>query len=303
MKNRLTQFEFLEDSPNEIEERSANTRGAVSTGLSPRETTRVLSINGSPSDHENSVRGATSWKDYKVDARVKLDVWVLKAVCQDATDRVVAIRTFPKEGSDRIFQRYKQIEHQHLVSASAIFFTDDPQEYMCVVSEYLPFCLDHIAACSTRPSDKQLASMMGQILAALDHLHALGLVHGSLKCSSALVTWDGVIKIADFRDAQISHAKVNEAIDIKAAGHVMMEMMHGKPAPDDTIGVRDSHRGVDVMEFLAGIDLGLPASKLLMYPFLAYPDGTAKWTFVQLQNFLINTSYWSQVNYIRIQSD
>jgi hypothetical protein len=54
-----------------------------------------------------------------------------------------------------------QIKHQHLVSASAIFFTNDPQEYMCVVSEYLVFCLDHLAVCSTRPSD--LASMMGQV--------------------------------------------------------------------------------------------------------------------------------------------
>jgi hypothetical protein len=73
-----------------------------------------------------------------------------------------------------------------------------------------------------------------------------------------------MLNVADFRDAQISHAKVNRSINIKAAGHVMMKMMHGKPAPDNTIGVRDSYRGVDVMEFLAGIDLGLPASKLLI---------------------------------------
>lgn len=56
---------------------------------------------------------------------------------------------------------------------------------------------------------------------------------------------------------------MNESTDIKAAGHIMMELMHGKSEPDGIIGVRDSHRGADVMEFLAAIDLGLAANRLL----------------------------------------
>lgn len=163
MNNRLTQFEFLGVSSNRRERGSTIAQATESTRPPTRNPDQVASSERSLRDRQHPVREEFSWRDYRVDARVKLDVWLLKAVRQDGTDRVVAIRAFPKEGSDRIYQRYEQLKHQHLVNSSEIFFTNNPQEYMCVVSEYLPFSLDHLAACETRPSDRQLASMIGQV--------------------------------------------------------------------------------------------------------------------------------------------
>ena len=86
-------------------------------------------------------------------------------------------------------------------------------EHVHVVSEYLPFCLDHVVASGRRPTDGQLASIMAQvnpmdhfslfllvtdaeqIFDALSYLHSKGLRHGSLKSTSILVMFEGVVKI------------------------------------------------------------------------------------------------------------
>ncbi|KAL4862076.1 hypothetical protein BDV12DRAFT_203385 [Aspergillus spectabilis] len=142
-----------------------------------------------------AVKNGTPWKTYIVDKWVKLDAWLAKAVHKDCPEKVFAIRTYPKEGADRVLQRYKALVHPHLVACLEVFRQDNADEHLLVVSDYLPFCLGHLAVCGRSPSDGQLASAMGQIMSALAYLHSQGVVHGVLKSSSALVTLEGVIKI------------------------------------------------------------------------------------------------------------
>ena len=69
--------------------------------------------------------------------------------------------------------------------------------------------------------------------------------------------------VADFRNAQIVHGSSEELHDVKAAGFLMMELMHHERPTDGKIRVLDSHRGAEVVDFLAQIELGSSAAKLV----------------------------------------
>lgn len=110
------------------------------------------------------IKEESPWETYNANMRVRLDMWLAKAVRRDGTnDGVVAIRTFSEASTDQILQRYKTLDHRGLVNAFEIFLTDGANEHVHVVSEYLPFCLDHVVASGRRPTDGQLASIMAQV--------------------------------------------------------------------------------------------------------------------------------------------
>ena len=126
--------------------------GNPTTGQSKTSTQRLVIKEESP------------WETYNANMRVRLDMWLAKAVRRDGTnDGVVAIRTFSEASTDQILQRYKTLDHRGLVNAFEIFLTDGANEHVHVVSEYLPFCLDHVVASGRRPTDGQLASIMAQV--------------------------------------------------------------------------------------------------------------------------------------------
>ena len=56
------------------------------------------------------------------------------------------------------------LDHRGLVTAFEIFLMDDTNKHIHVVSEYLPFCLDHVVASSRCPTNGQLASIMAQVI-------------------------------------------------------------------------------------------------------------------------------------------
>ena len=110
------------------------------------------------------IKEESPWETYNANMRVRLDMWLAKAVRRDGTnDGVVAIRTFSDTSTDKILQRYKTLDHRGLVNAFEIFLTDGANEHVHVVSEYLPFCLDHVVASGRCPTDGQLASIMAQV--------------------------------------------------------------------------------------------------------------------------------------------
>ena len=112
-----------------------------------------------------SIKEESLWKTYNANMRVHLDMWLAKAVRRDGTnDGVVAIRTFTKTSRDQVLQRYATLDHRGLVTAFEIFLTDDTNKHIHVVSEYLPFCLDHVVASSRCPTNGQLASIMAQVI-------------------------------------------------------------------------------------------------------------------------------------------
>lgn len=109
------------------------------------------------------IKEESPWKTYNGNKEVRLDMWLTKAVRRDANDGVVAIRSFLGTSTDEILQRYKTLDHCGLVNAVEVFLTNDPTQEFHVVSEYLPFSLDHVAAAGKCPTDGQLASIMAQV--------------------------------------------------------------------------------------------------------------------------------------------
>ncbi|KAK6810741.1 hypothetical protein RU639_013616 [Aspergillus parasiticus] len=228
-----------------------------------------------------SIREEPPWRIYDEDLSVMLDMWLSMVVRRD-DGKIFAIRKFPEENADRIQRRYKSLNHHHLVTAFQIFRTDDPRDHLFVVSEFLPLHLDHM------------------ILNALCYLQEQGLSHESLQCSSVLFTFEGVLKIADFRDAKIRHGSENEFLDVKAAGYIMMQVMHHKRPTDGRMCVLDNSRGVDTVDFLAQIDAGSSAAELTRHSFLSFPNGSPKWTPDLLCNLVFKTIYSAQVDYVRV---
>lgn len=121
--------------------------------------------------------------------------------------------------------------------------------------------------------------------------------------------------VADFRNALIVHGSGEELRDSKAAGFIMMELMHRERPTDGKIRVLDSRRGADVVDFLAQIELGSSAAKLVkvmsileskaepfsnmpvQHQFLVTQEGTSTWSIGQLSDLILETAYCSQVDY------
>ena len=85
-----------------------------------------------------------------------------------------------------------------------------------VVMEYIPYTLEDYLGQSERylPSIKEIAQIMYELLRALGHLHACGVIHRDLKPSNILVnrTDDGklILKIIDF---SISNTMVDSGVE------------------------------------------------------------------------------------------
>ncbi len=101
-----------------------------------------------------------------------------------------------------------------------------------------------------RFADKDIARIMGEILAALEHAHRAGVTHRDMKPANVILLEDGKVKVADFGLARI------ETSDLTQAGTVM-----GTPtymSPEQFLGTPADGRsdifscGVMLYQFLTG---------------------------------------------------
>lgn len=156
---RLTQFNFFE-SPDPVNEKPSlqQTPNPVIQPKKRRAFTESVA-------RKNfiDVKDTAPWDVFRANLKVKLDVWLSKATRKDDPEGVFAVRTYSRDRADRVLQRYKTLHHENLVTAVEIYRVDDPNEHLFVVSEYIPFTLNHVEACVRRPSDAELASIVGQV--------------------------------------------------------------------------------------------------------------------------------------------
>lgn len=79
-------------------------------------------------------------------------------------------------------------------------------------------------------NDDDVASIVGQLLEALDHAHRLGVWHRDIKPSNLILTPDGKVKVADFGIARIESAEMTQVASmIGTPAYMAPERFQGRP--------------------------------------------------------------------------
>lgn len=138
-------------------------------------------------------------------------------------------------------------------------------------------------------NDDDVASIVGQLLEALDHAHEQGVWHRDIKPSNLIITPTGKVKVSDFGIARIENADLTQAasligtpaymaperfqglpmdrrVDLYAAGVVLYQMLTGRvpfSGPPETIMYKAVHEPLVLPSQLPGLERLAPYDSLL----------------------------------------
>lgn len=138
-------------------------------------------------------------------------------------------------------------------------------------------------------NDDDVASIIGQLLEALDHAHAQGVWHRDIKPSNLIITPGGKVKVSDFGIARIENADLTQAasligtpaymaperfqglpmdrrVDLYATGVVLYQMLTGRvpfSGPPEVIMYKAVHEPLVLPSRLPGLQRLAPYDELL----------------------------------------
>ena len=138
-------------------------------------------------------------------------------------------------------------------------------------------------------NDDDVASIIGQLLEALDHAHGQGVWHRDIKPSNLIITPSGKVKVSDFGIARIENADLTQAVsligtpaymaperfqglpmdrrvDLYATGVVLYQMLTGRvpfSGPPETIMYKAVHEPLVLPSRLPGLQRLAPYDALL----------------------------------------
>lgn len=147
-------------------------------------------------------------------------------------------------------------------------------------------------------NDDDVASIIGQLLEALDHAHEQGVWHRDIKPSNLIITPSGKVKVSDFGIARIESADLTQAasligtpaymaperfqglamdrrVDLYATGVVLYQMLTGRvpfSGPAETIMYKAVHEPLVLPSRLPGLQRLAPYDELLTRALAKNPD-------------------------------
>ncbi|KAL4929411.1 uncharacterized protein BDV17DRAFT_281399 [Aspergillus undulatus] len=185
------------------------------------------------------------WDTFRKAFTCELAGTVIIAVHRSRPSRVVAIRQYAAEDSDRMLHLFRNIQHGNILMAKECYRTKGA---MYAHMHDYPLTLEHIVWCgNVYPTHQQLSLIVGQILDGLSYLSSAGFEHRSLSCSNILLDLVGNIRIGALEFCVEQSLENSQSEMIKALANITMILMqkHEKDDREDgnpVIGVEDTDR-------------------------------------------------------------
>lgn len=105
----------------------------------------------------------------------------------------------------------------------------------------LPPCMPHSliqrhAKAKAHMSEEQLLGYFVQLVVALAHVHAIGILHRDIKTTNVFLTGQGLLKLGDFG---ISKVRQTTRVHVSSTGRLLGMRRHGDPAAAPTAQAAD----------------------------------------------------------------
>ncbi|KAK0628282.1 hypothetical protein B0T17DRAFT_596903 [Bombardia bombarda] len=214
---------------------------------------------GSYGDRSVPVIEGSPWKHYRNAYGLELGGSVAVVCKTPATKQLFALHSFSGSSREKKLYMLRQLKHENLLSPEEIFSFENS---FYVISEYTAISLEGFIL--VRPDEVQLAAIVHQNLA-----------HGSITCSTVLLTTEGVVKIANPENCSAITPE-NRLADTKALGLIMSNLMDegseegmaARGSAETTLRLRNPRDwSAEAIDFLT-LTMTASASKLAEHPFL-----------------------------------
>ncbi|KAF4765574.1 hypothetical protein HAV15_003281 [Penicillium sp. str.  len=183
------------------------------------------------------VRNCSPWETYKPIFTCDLAGTVSISEHRRRGSKVVAIRSSSRMDGEELLHKYMRFDHVNIISASECFKNNGVNHY---IVDDLPITLEHLVASDAYPSEVQLASILKQVIDGLSYLIECGYEHSSLKCSTTLMSLDGVVKIASLEQTVPYTPEQSQSLSLKSLGSLTMELM--QKYVKENVGIDDPAR-------------------------------------------------------------
>ncbi|KAH8695671.1 hypothetical protein BGW36DRAFT_453785 [Talaromyces proteolyticus] len=174
-------------------------------------------------------RNESPWDTFKTIFTCDLAGRVSIAACRTHPSQLRAIRTFKKEESKEMLEKFKHIRHENVLLAREYY---DHEDSVYFVFDDLPLTLKHVIGSDYYPCDAEV-SCIKKILSGLSFLRACGYDHPFLTCSYILLGMDGTIQIAGLEGCE-NRSTLSHFGSIEAVASITILLMQKYKKPDGT---------------------------------------------------------------------
>lgn len=125
-----------------------------------------------------------------------------------------------------------RLSHPNLVRSLELYSCSDGSHFL--ISEFMATSVRHICRSPIYPTEKQLSSILHQILCGLHYLDENNLVHEEMSSAAILINFSGEVKISDIERCRCNGER-SRLLD--SFCRIMMGLMDKEKTSDGPIGL------------------------------------------------------------------